>query len=597
MATELAKAYVQIVPSAKGIKSGIEQALGGDGSSAGQSFGANLLNRLKGLIAAAGIGKALAAAVNEGAALEQNLGGTEAVFGDFASSIQASATNAYKNMGLSASDYMATANKMGSLFQGSGLEQQRSLELTSQAMQRAADVASVMGIDMDMAMESIAGAAKGNFTMMDNLGVAMNATTLEAYALEKGVNFKWNTATNAEKSELAMQMFFDRTSQYAGNFAKESETTISGSLEAIKAAFKNVLGQITLGQDIKPALNALAQTMTTFLVGNLLPAVWNILRALPGALVTFIQAAIPQLVSAIMEFLPQLQTGVTMGLPQVFQQGGAILSQIISGVAAGLPQVFQMALKIITSFVSTFIANIPQYLQTGTEVLMSLIAGIRQALPQMLAAAAEAILSMVTGIARNLPQILSAGFGMIASLIRGIGNAMPDIASAAARVAKNLLNTILETDWLQLGKDIIQGMIDGIGTMAGALWDAAVNIAKSAFDAICTFFGIKSPSRLMRDEVGKFIPAGIAVGIQDNTGPVKRAMKEITDLATGTVQGDVAMGLRYDLPKGAPALAYAGGYGGTTNFYQTINTHEALSPAEMTREAENLFARRRWKNP
>ncbi len=71
-------------------------------------------------------------------------------------------------MGLSASDYMATANKMGSLFQGSGIDQRKSLELTSSAMRRAADVASVMGLDMKMAMESVAGAAKGNFTMINN---------------------------------------------------------------------------------------------------------------------------------------------------------------------------------------------------------------------------------------------------------------------------------------------------------------------------------------------------------------------------------------------------------------------------------------------
>lgn len=96
---------------------------------------------------------------------------------------------------------------MGALFQGSGLQQQESLDLTAKAMQRAADVASVMGIDTSMALESIAGAAKGNFTMMDNLGVAMNATTLQAYALEKGINFEWNTASNAEKAQLAMQCF------------------------------------------------------------------------------------------------------------------------------------------------------------------------------------------------------------------------------------------------------------------------------------------------------------------------------------------------------------------------------------------------------
>lgn len=108
--------------------------------------------------------------------LEQNLGGSEAVFGTYAASIQKIGEDAYKNMGTSQSQYLATANKMGALFQGSGITQQKSLELTTKAMQRAADMASVMGIDMESALEAVTGAAKGNFTMMDNLGVAMNAT-------------------------------------------------------------------------------------------------------------------------------------------------------------------------------------------------------------------------------------------------------------------------------------------------------------------------------------------------------------------------------------------------------------------------------------
>ncbi|HFU4136884.1 TPA: hypothetical protein ACGO73_000576 [Streptococcus suis] len=111
----------------------------------------------------AGIG----AVVKGYASLEQNLGGTEAVFGQFAKSVQNDAKSAYQVMGLSASDYMSTANKMGSLFQGSGVDQQKSLDMTSKAMKRAADVASVMGVDTSMAMESIAGAAKGNFTMIN----------------------------------------------------------------------------------------------------------------------------------------------------------------------------------------------------------------------------------------------------------------------------------------------------------------------------------------------------------------------------------------------------------------------------------------------
>lgn len=163
----LATAYVQIIPSADGIKKQLTETLDNEmpsGSSYGQSFGGKFATAIKAAIAAAGIGEAIKSAISEGMDLEQNLGGTAAVFGDFAASIQKNAVDAYKNMGLSASDYMATANKMGSLFQGSGLEQQRAMDLTAAAMQRAADVASVMGLDMQAASSpTIFGMAGGTF--------------------------------------------------------------------------------------------------------------------------------------------------------------------------------------------------------------------------------------------------------------------------------------------------------------------------------------------------------------------------------------------------------------------------------------------------
>ena len=241
---------------------------------------------------------AVKSAIPLGMELEQNLGGTEAVFGEYAESVQTLAETAYKNMGLSASDYMATANKMGSLFQGSGLEQVRAMELSTQAMQRAADVASVMGIDTSMAMESIAGAAKGNFTMMDNLGVAMNATTLSAYALEKGINFKWNTASNAEKAELAMQMFFERTEQYAGNFAREANSTLAGSFGRMKTNIQDILAKMALGQDIKPSLENLQESVLAF-AHNIVPAVVAILNQLPDLVSGVLSAVGPVIEQAL----------------------------------------------------------------------------------------------------------------------------------------------------------------------------------------------------------------------------------------------------------------------------------------------------------
>lgn len=218
MAINVAQAFVQVVPTTENFLPELKKELGAPLEAEGEKSGGSFMSKFgKAAVAAAGaVGTAIGTAagfiiknaLGEGMNLEQNLGGTEAVFGVFAENIQNKAEDAYKNMGLSASEYMQAANKVGALFQGSGASTVESLTLTEKAMQRAADVASVMGLDTSAALDAIAGAAKGNFTMMDNLGVAMNATTLEAYAAEKGMeDFSWKTASNLEKTELAMEMF------------------------------------------------------------------------------------------------------------------------------------------------------------------------------------------------------------------------------------------------------------------------------------------------------------------------------------------------------------------------------------------------------
>lgn len=206
--------------------------------------------------------------------LEQQLGGSEAVFGEFAAALQKTAAGAWETAGLSQTKFLETANKMGALMQGSGLTIEQSMDLSSAAMQRAADVASIMGIDTEAAMESIAGAAKGNFTMMDNLGVAMNDTAIKAYAMSKGTKASLagmyeqgviskesydlmtsalgkstDKMTQQEKVALAMGMFLDKSAYAAGNYAKENET-LSGSLTTAKAALDNFMATGTGIEDV-----------------------------------------------------------------------------------------------------------------------------------------------------------------------------------------------------------------------------------------------------------------------------------------------------------------------------------------------------------
>ena len=422
---------------------------------------------------------AVKSAIPLGMELEQNLGGTEAVFGEYAESVQTLAETAYKNMGLSASDYMATANKMGSLFQGSGLEQVRAMELSTQAMQRAADVASVMGIDTSMAMESIAGAAKGNFTMMDNLGVAMNATTLSAYALEKGINFKWNTASNAEKAELAMQMFFERTEQYAGNFAREANSTLAGSFGRMKTNIQDILAKMALGQDIKPSLENLQESVLAF-AHNIVPAIVAILNQLPD------------LVSGVLS---------TVG-PVIEQALGDIRSPFGEILIAGL-KVIKMIwdLKVpILAIGGLFMAwhGIVDVILLITKAMKVWEIGTR--VLEGIQAAHNAVLWGTTvAIEAQGGAAVAASVGM---KIYSVASSIAAGATTAFSTAMGFLNAVFVASpigWIVLAIVAAIGLLVGIIVICVKHWDsisaalkrfgeAALNILSTVWNAITGFF-------------------------------------------------------------------------------------------------------------
>ena len=283
------------------------------------------------------------------AELEQNLGGSEAVFGEYADTVQRAAEKAYSTMGASESEYLATANKIGALFQGSGLDVERSMELTMQAMARAADAASVMGIDTSAALEAVTGAAKGNYTMMDNLGVKMDATTLKAYALSQGMSKTWEEMSNAEKAEVAMQYFFEQTAQYAGNFEEESRKTISGSIGMLQASVETwVAGLGNAEADIGVLAGNVIDSFET-VVENVVPIVENVVRSAPeiyDSVMREVEQRSPELAESLHRFMEPLgsllgnlgELGenllpiVTVGLEAVAEGFGLIIGPISTAV-------------------------------------------------------------------------------------------------------------------------------------------------------------------------------------------------------------------------------------------------------------------------
>ena len=287
MATEIAQAYVQLIPSARGITGKIQSILNPEasaaGQSAGQSLGSSLVGVMTKVIAAAGIGKALSAAISEGAALQQSLGGIETLFKGSADKVKGYANEAYKTTGLSANAYMENVTGFSaSLLQSLGGDTNKAAETANMAMIDMSDNANKMGTSMESIQMAYQGFAKQNYTMLDNLKLGYGGTKQEMQRLladaEKltGVKYDINNLSDVYSAIHAIQENLDIT----GTTAKEAASTFSGSFESMKASAQNVLGKLALGENILPSLHALLKTTSTFLFDNFLPMVGNIFSGL-----------------------------------------------------------------------------------------------------------------------------------------------------------------------------------------------------------------------------------------------------------------------------------------------------------------------------
>lgn len=551
MATELAKAYVQIIPSAEGIQGRIRKELEPEADSAGSSFGGKMVGMIKKVIATAAIGKALSASISEGAALEQSLGGIETLFKDSADKVKANAAKAYQTAGMSANDYMElTTSFSASLLSSLAGDTSKAADVADMAMVDMSDNANKMGTNMEDIKNAYQGFAKQNYTMLDNLKLGYGGTKSEMERLLadaqkiSGVEYNIDNLSDVYSAIHVIQGQLDIT----GTTAKEAATTISGSFNQMKAAAKNVMGEIALGMDVGPALNELANTIITFAVGNLLPAVWNVISALPSAIVTFVTALGPQLFAAVSGLIPQIASGITTGIPTLYQsamqlmdqfnigiqeqlptllqKGVDFISNIVNGILQNLPQVITMAGNVITYFANTIISMLPTVLSAGARLLLRLVNGIINNLPQITQAAVTAIVRFVASIGQNLPQILQSGITIIAKLEAGLIRAIPNLVGQIPAIISAIVNAFTSQNWGSIGINIIRGIASGLRSAAHMLWDAVKGVLGGFKENVLAFFGIHSPSR-WGAYVGEMIDTGIANGLIGKTTLVSNAAAEL----------------------------------------------------------------------
>ena len=584
----------------------------------------------------------ITASVKARGEIEQQMGGTEAVFGEFAKQVQEQSVKAFSSMGMSANDYMATINKMGALMQGSGLSQQESLDLASQAMQRASDVASIMGIDVSDAMQAISGAAKGNFTMMDNLGVAMNATNIEAYALSKGIETSYKEMENSQKVQLAMQMFLEKSAYAAGNYAKENDT-LAGSVNTLKGAWNNFLSGVGSINDVietgKNALEIIVETAKTAiseineqLLGLLTTALepvkqWviehqNLLIVLAGIVGTLTAAIVAYTIATNASAIALgIYTTVTTVATTVSAAFGAIMAFLTSPITLVI-----LAIGALVTAIVLLVKNWDTVKEKALEVWDKIKEGLKKAidaiinwfkqLPYKIGYAIGELLGKIikfgvdtmNGVRNDLPQIINniinwfkelpgRIWNVLLQTIVNIGNWLINMKSKVSEGIRNVVDTIinffrnLPSNMANIGQNIVEGLWNGIKNAGNWIKDKVKNFAKGILDGMKSALGIHSPSKVFEEQVGKNIALGVGGGFTKNIRGVYEKMQRAVNVETSKLSTGLTASSNINVMRNANITSTLDEI--NTDREITVNAITNLDGKVLTRTVNTVNARQR----
>ena len=603
---DIGTAYVRIAPNMTGIQGKIAAGMKGAGAQATQQLGAevesnsgpfqNAIGKLGGIAKAGGVAIAAGMAAGvagitaltgkmlmSGAEFEQQLGGSEAVFGEYATSIQNIALKSYKNMGLSQNEFLAGANKMGSLYQGAGFDVQKSMEMSASSIQRATDVASIMGIDTSTALESVTAMAKGNFTMMDNLGVAINDTTIGNYALSKGINKSTSEMTTQEKVGLATQLFMEKTAKYAGNYAKENDT-LAGSINTTKKAFDDFLSG---GNTIDNFISSMIDTIKIAVpqIVNILPQIVNGLSQIVTSLVPVISQALPTLLPAVISAVTGLLTALVAQLPTILQVLIAALPQVINafikifiGIVQALPQIIQVLVAALPQIIDAIVNGL-----TNPESLTAIIMGgvqlflaLVEAIPKIITALVDALPKILNNIIATItsPQFINAmiqaSIQLFMAIVKAIPQILGSIISSVGQILSSIAGVLSPSNLARIGTDMIKGLWNGISNVANWVMDKIKGFGQGILDGIKGFFGIHSPSTVFA-EIGTNLNRGLANGLIDSTGLVTNAVDKVANEALLGMT-DPTIGVNAALTGSTIGNLTTNGLGGNTSQTVTIGS-------------------------
>lgn len=450
------------------------------------------------------------------ASYEQNIGGVETLFKDSADKVLENAQNAYKTSGLSANDYMETVTSFSaSLLQSLGGDTEKAANVADMALVDMADNANKFGTDMSSIQNAYQGFAKQNYTMLDNLKLGYGGTKSEMERLladaQKltGVKYDINNLSDVYNAIHAIQVNLDVT----GTTAKEAETTISGSAASMKSAFDNFLNG-------SGSPEALASTITVF-VGNITNAITKLAPNILNGIVTVINQLIPQVGQLLINLVPMLWDTLN-----------ELLTSTLNLISENVDPLVNTVLDLVTSFINFILDNLPRIIEVGLQIVLALATGIADRIDDIIPAVISVILKIVEIIVDNVDLIIDATLKLMIGISKGIVQSIPEILTKivilTAKIIKALLDLLSPSNLLDVGSQIVRGIWEGISNGFDLFKKKIKSWVGNVMSFIKNLFGIHSPSRVMRDEVGLQIGRGVANGITKSISDVQNAMSYLS---------------------------------------------------------------------
>lgn len=384
----LGTAYIQIVPSAEGISGAITQQLGGEAQAAGTATGSKFGAFLKKAIGAAAVGATIKAVLSEGGKLQQSyFGGLDTLYGEAADGAREYA-RAAASAGISMNDYAEQAVSFGAALKSAyGGDVTKAAKAADRAIMDMADNSAKMGADINSVQMAYQGFAKQNYTMLDNLKLGYGGTKTEMERLladaEKltGVHYDIDNLGDVYEGIHVIQDNLGLT----GVAAKEASETFSGSFNAMKASAMNFIGSLAIGEGVNDSLNQLMSSVSTFFFNNLIPMLGTIIKALPGAIVTFIRQGIPMLLSGISDVVKNIATSVVKFASNFSSEG------VQKWATTMLPKILSTAGTLLGNFAKGLLQNIGKIVLAIGKIGLAIVKGLGSALWAKVTAAANGI--------------------------------------------------------------------------------------------------------------------------------------------------------------------------------------------------------------